>query len=132
MIHLKQLSCKVIFKGLSWEDGGSFFSWSFSICHVTIGDIFNILFGKAQLSLSETVFSVVFFKQPDFSSSFHVGNLFLFFHPLFYSMATPCDILLTSSNYFSWKSRMEYVLRSRGLVISRFVPSFYCVILSFL
>ena len=30
-------------------------------------------------------------------------------------MATPCDIILTSSNYFSWKSRMEDVLRSRGL-----------------
>ena len=29
-------------------------------------------------------------------------------------MTTPCDILLTSSNYFSWKSRMEDVLR-RGL-----------------
>ena len=30
-------------------------------------------------------------------------------------MAVPCDIMLTISNYFSWKSRMEYVLRSRGL-----------------
>ena len=30
-------------------------------------------------------------------------------------MAAPCDIILTSSNYFSWKSRMEDVLRSRGL-----------------
>ena len=30
-------------------------------------------------------------------------------------MASPCDIILTSSNYFSWKSRMEDVLRSRGL-----------------
>ena len=30
-------------------------------------------------------------------------------------MATPCDILLTNSNYFSWKSRMEDVLQSRGL-----------------
>ena len=30
-------------------------------------------------------------------------------------MATPWDIILTSSNYFSWKSRMEDVLRSRGL-----------------
>ena len=39
----------------------------------------------------------------------------MLFHPLFYSMATLCDIILTSSNYFSWKSRMEDVLRSRGL-----------------
>ena len=31
-------------------------------------------------------------------------------------MATPCDILLTSSNYFSWKSRIEDVLRSRGIL----------------
>ena len=30
-------------------------------------------------------------------------------------MAAPYDIILTSSNYFSWKSRMEDVLRSRGL-----------------
>ena len=30
-------------------------------------------------------------------------------------MATHCDIILTSSNYFSWKSRMEDVLQSRGL-----------------
>ena len=30
-------------------------------------------------------------------------------------MASPCDIILTSSNYFSWKSRMEDVLQSRGL-----------------
>ena len=30
-------------------------------------------------------------------------------------MDAPCDIILTSSNYFSWKSRMEDVLRSRGL-----------------
>ena len=30
-------------------------------------------------------------------------------------MATTCDIILTSSNYFSWKSRMEDVLRSMGL-----------------
>ena len=30
-------------------------------------------------------------------------------------MAAPCDIILTSSNYFSWKSRMEDALQSRGL-----------------
>ena len=30
-------------------------------------------------------------------------------------MDTPCDIILTSSNSFSWKSRMEDVLQSRGL-----------------
>ena len=30
-------------------------------------------------------------------------------------MATHCDIILTSFNYFSWKSRMVDVLRSRGL-----------------
>ena len=30
-------------------------------------------------------------------------------------MTTPCDIILTSSNYFSWKSRVEDVRRSRGL-----------------
>ena len=30
-------------------------------------------------------------------------------------MAAPCDIILISSNYFSWKSRMEDVLRSRGV-----------------
>ena len=30
-------------------------------------------------------------------------------------MATPCDIILTSSYYFSWKSHMEDVLWSRGL-----------------
>ena len=30
-------------------------------------------------------------------------------------MTTPCDIILTSSNYFSWKSRIENVLRGRGL-----------------
>ena len=30
-------------------------------------------------------------------------------------MDTPCDIILTSSNYFSWKSRIEDILRSRGL-----------------
>ena len=30
-------------------------------------------------------------------------------------MDTPCAIILISSNYFSWKSRMEDVLRSRGL-----------------
>jgi len=30
-------------------------------------------------------------------------------------MASPSDILLTSSNYFSWKSRMEDLLRSKGL-----------------
>ena len=39
----------------------------------------------------------------------------MLFDPLFYSMAAPCDIILTSSNYFSWKSRMEDVLRSRGI-----------------
>ena len=54
-----------------------------------------------------------FFKQPDFSSFLHLDNWFLFFQPLFYSMVAPCDIILTSSNYFSWKSRMEDVLRSR-------------------
>ena len=32
-------------------------------------------------------------------------------------MATPCDIPLTRSNYFSWKSRMEDVLRSRRIFI---------------
>ena len=32
-------------------------------------------------------------------------------------MAAPCDIILTSSNYFSWKYHMEDVLRSRGLFI---------------
>ena len=31
-------------------------------------------------------------------------------------MVSPCDILLTSSNYFSWKYRIEHVLRSRGLL----------------
>ena len=30
-------------------------------------------------------------------------------------MAAPCDIILTSSNYFSWKSCMEDVLQRRGL-----------------
>ena len=30
-------------------------------------------------------------------------------------MVAPCDIILTSSNYFSWKSRMEDVLWSMGL-----------------
>ena len=30
-------------------------------------------------------------------------------------MADPCDIIFASSNYFLWKSRMEDVLRSRGL-----------------
>ena len=30
-------------------------------------------------------------------------------------MLAPCDIILTSSNYLSWKSRIEDVLRSRGL-----------------
>ena len=30
-------------------------------------------------------------------------------------MAPPYDIILTSSNYFSWKSRIEDVLGSRGL-----------------
>ena len=30
-------------------------------------------------------------------------------------MDAPCDIILRSSNYFSWKSRMEDVLRSRGI-----------------
>ena len=30
-------------------------------------------------------------------------------------MAAPCDILLTSSNYFSWKSHMEDILWSREL-----------------
>ena len=30
-------------------------------------------------------------------------------------MVAPCDIILTSSNYFSWKSRMEDVLRSNRL-----------------
>ena len=30
-------------------------------------------------------------------------------------MAAPCDIILTSSNYFSWKYRIEDVLRSRRL-----------------
>ena len=39
----------------------------------------------------------------------------MFFQPLFYSISTPCDIILTSSNYFSWTSRMEDVLRSRGI-----------------
>ena len=29
-------------------------------------------------------------------------------------MATPCDIILTSSNYFSWKYHMENVLQSSG------------------
>ena len=38
----------------------------------------------------------------------------MFLQPLFYSMDAPCDILLTSSNYFSWKSRMEDVLQSMG------------------
>ena len=39
----------------------------------------------------------------------------MFFQPLFLGMAAPCDIILISSNYFSWKYRMEDVLRSRGL-----------------
>jgi hypothetical protein len=30
-------------------------------------------------------------------------------------MAYPNDILLTSTNYLSWKSHMEDVLRSKGL-----------------
>ena len=30
-------------------------------------------------------------------------------------MVAPCDIILTSSNYFSWKSRMEDVLQSMRL-----------------
>ena len=30
-------------------------------------------------------------------------------------MVVPCDMLLTNSNYFSWKACMEDVLRSRGL-----------------
>ena len=30
-------------------------------------------------------------------------------------MATPSDLFLTSTNYFSWKSHMEDVLRSKGL-----------------
>jgi hypothetical protein len=30
-------------------------------------------------------------------------------------MASPGDILLTNTNYFSWKSHMEDVLRSKGL-----------------
>ena len=30
-------------------------------------------------------------------------------------MAAPCDIILTISNYFSWKSHTEDVLRRRGL-----------------
>ena len=30
-------------------------------------------------------------------------------------MASPCDIIITSSHYFSWKSHVEDVLRSRGL-----------------
>ena len=32
-------------------------------------------------------------------------------------MDSPCDIILTSSNYFSWKYRTEDVLQSRGLSI---------------
>jgi hypothetical protein len=30
-------------------------------------------------------------------------------------MASPVDLLLTNTNYFSWKSHMEDVLRSKGL-----------------
>jgi hypothetical protein len=30
-------------------------------------------------------------------------------------MASPSDLFLATSNYFSWKSRMEDVLRSKGL-----------------
>jgi hypothetical protein len=30
-------------------------------------------------------------------------------------MDSPSDIFLTSTNYFSWKSHMEDVLRSKGL-----------------
>ena len=30
-------------------------------------------------------------------------------------MASPSDVLLTSSNYFSWKSHMNDGLRSKGL-----------------
>ena len=32
-------------------------------------------------------------------------------------MASPCDTILTSSNYFSWKYHIEDVLQSRGLFI---------------
>ena len=32
-------------------------------------------------------------------------------------MYAPCDIILTTSNYFSWKSHVEDVLQSRGLFI---------------
>ena len=39
----------------------------------------------------------------------------MFFQPLVYGMAAPYDIILTSSNYFSWKYRMEDVLWSMGL-----------------
>jgi hypothetical protein len=34
--------------------------------------------------------------------------------PTYFNMATPSDLLLTSTNYFSWKSHMEDVLRSKG------------------
>ena len=30
-------------------------------------------------------------------------------------MVVPCDIMLTNTNYFSWKARIEEILRSRGL-----------------
>lgn len=30
-------------------------------------------------------------------------------------MASPSDLFLTNTNYFSWKSHMEYVLRIKGL-----------------
>ena len=30
-------------------------------------------------------------------------------------MFVPCDIMLTNTNYFSWKAHIEEILRSRGL-----------------
>ena len=47
VIQLKQLYCKVIVKGWSWEEGGSFLVGQVNIYHVTIGDIFNIFFDQA-------------------------------------------------------------------------------------
>ena len=117
VIHLKQLSCKWMSKVHIGKKGVLFFSWSILyLPHHYWGHLQHFLWSSITSSYG-IYFQCRFFKQPNFLSSLHPDSWFLFFQPLFYSMAAPCDILLTSSNYFSWKYRMEDVLWSRGIFI---------------
>jgi hypothetical protein len=58
-----------------------------------------------------------FLKAPNFSRSFHPDHQFQFLKPyyLHINLASSNDLLLTSTNYFQWKSHMEDLLSSKGM-----------------